>query len=114
MKLRQLTGLDSIFLSAETPQSPLHMMGILLLDPETIPGGYAFDRFRDFFASRLHLIPPLQRRLVEVPFGLGRPYWLEAEDLSIDDHVLRATLPAPGGREQLAAMAADWARFTTI
>lgn len=83
------------------------MMGLILLDPRTVPGGYDFERFRDFFASRLHVVPPLRRRLLEVPFGLGRPYWIEDPDIDLDRHLRRAALPSPGTPEQLAEMAAE-------
>jgi WS/DGAT/MGAT family acyltransferase len=105
--LRRLTGLDAAFLAAESPSNPLHVMGVLVLDPSTIPGGYTFERFQDFIGSRVHLVPPLRRRLLEVPFGLDRPRWLEESHLDLDYHIRRAAVPAPGGPREVATLAAE-------
>jgi WS/DGAT/MGAT family acyltransferase len=78
---------------------------VLALDPSTVPGGYTFDKLRDFIGSRLTLVPPLRRRLIEGAFGLGQPAWV-AVGVEIDEHVRRASVPAPGGRSELADFAA--------
>ena len=62
---------------------------------------------RSLLEARLHLVPPLRRRLVEVPFGLNVPSWIDDPDFDLDYHVRRAALPAPGTPQQLAAFAAD-------
>lgn len=106
MTLRPLSGVDAAFLAAERPGNLLHMMGLLILDPHSIPGGYSFERFRAFLEERLPLLPPLRRRLVEVPGGLAPPYWLETE-IDLDVHLHRAAVPRPGGPHEVAAMAAE-------
>ena len=103
----RLTGLDTAFLAAERPSQPLHMMGLLILDPTTVPGGYGFERFRDFLAQQMPVLPPLRRRLVEVPLGLARPWWIEESEIDIDAHVRRAAVPSPGGPREVAEMAAE-------
>ena len=52
-------------------------------------------------------MPPLRRRLVEVPFGLARPLWVEEPDLALELHVRRAAVPSPGGAREVAALAAE-------
>lgn len=106
MSRRRLSGLDTAFLAAERPGNPLHMMGVLVLDPSSVPGGYSFESFRAFVAERLPALPLLRRRLVEVPGGLARPYWIEAGEIELDYHLRRAAVPSPGGQRELAAMAA--------
>ena len=49
--------------------------------------------------ERLPLLPPLRWRLVEVPFGLDYPYWLDDPDFDLDFHVRELALP-PGGRRR--------------
>jgi WS/DGAT/MGAT family acyltransferase len=107
MTLKRLSGLDAAFIAAESASNHMHMMAIMLLDPSTIPGGYSFEKLKGFIASRLHVVPPLRRRLVEVPFGLARPLWVEEEEINIDLHVRRVAVPKPGGPRELAAMAED-------
>jgi len=48
MSYKRLSGLDTVFLAAESPGNWLHVMAILILDPRSVPGGYSFDRFRDY------------------------------------------------------------------
>lgn len=107
MPLRRLTGVDTAFLMAEQPGQPLHMMGLLLLDPSTAPGSWSFERFGDFIEQRLPALPPLRRRLVEVPLGLARPFWSEGAEVELAGHLRHAALPSPGGPRELAALAAE-------
>jgi diacylglycerol O-acyltransferase / wax synthase len=99
--MQRLTGLDAGFLYMETPSQHLHTLKIAILDPSTVPGGYAFDRVKEVLAERLHLLPPFRRRLVEVPLALHHPLWIEDPDFDLDAHVRRVAVPAPGGPEQL-------------
>ena len=47
-------------------------------------------------AERLHLLPPFRWRLVEVPFGLDHPYWVEDPDFDLDFHIRESAVPPPG------------------
>ncbi len=102
-----LSGLDSAFLSVETPGNSLHVMAVMLLDTSTISGGYSFESFHDLMAERLCTIAPLKRRLAEVPLQLGRPRWVECESLDLDYHLRRAALPSPGDMKELTQIVAQ-------
>jgi diacylglycerol O-acyltransferase len=39
----RLSGLDASFLYFETPAHLMHVCGLLVLDPSTMPGDYRFD-----------------------------------------------------------------------
>ncbi|MBW2289671.1 MAG: wax ester/triacylglycerol synthase family O-acyltransferase [Deltaproteobacteria bacterium] len=107
MSSMRLSGIDAAYLAAELPGNQLHLMAILRLDPASLEGGYHFDKLRAFIQERLPEIPPLRRRLVEVPFGIDRPRWVETDDIDLDLHVRRAALPSPGSARELAAMASE-------
>ena len=62
--------------------------------------------FRDHIASRLHLVPRFRQKLRFVPFGQGRPVWVDDPHLNLNYHVRRTALPAPGSEEQLRNLAA--------
>jgi WS/DGAT/MGAT family acyltransferase len=64
------------------------------------------DEFRDHIESRLHLVPRFRQKLRFVPFGQGRPVWVDDPFLNLDYHVRRTALPAPGSEEQLRNLAA--------
>ncbi|MEA3076569.1 MAG: diacylglycerol O-acyltransferase / wax synthase, partial [Actinomycetota bacterium] len=105
--MQRLSGLDATFLYLETPNNHMHVASTAVFDPRTVPGGYSFDKVRSLVESRLHLLPPFRRRLVEVPFQLHHPLWIEDPDFDLDYHLRRAGLPTPGGAEELAEFAAS-------
>ena len=41
----------------------LHVCGVIVLDPETIPGGYYFDAFKDELERRIDDVPMFHRKL---------------------------------------------------
>jgi len=104
--MRQLNGIDTSFLNMETPRQQGHVAGVVTVDPSTAPGEWGFDSVKRLIEQRIHLLPPFRRRLVTVPFGIDRPYWIEDPDFDLDFHVRHIAVPAPGGREQLADLVA--------
>lgn len=103
--MERLTGLDAAFLYLENPTNHMHVAMTMVLDPSTVPGGYSFEKIKEFIAHRLHLVPPFTRRLVEVPMNLAHPVWVEDPDFDIDFHIRRIGCPSPGGRRELGEMA---------
>ncbi len=105
--MQQLSGLDAAFLALETPTAHMHIVGVAVVDPATAPIPFSVESVRSLFEARLRLIPALRRRLVEVPFGLYVPVWIEDADFDLSYHVRRAALPGPGGAAELADFVAD-------
>ncbi len=105
--MKRLTGLDSTFLSVETSAMHMHVASTLIYDPSGIPGGLTFERVRDLVAARLDRLPPFRRRLVEIPFQLHHPLWIEDPAFDLDYHLRRACLPHPGGYDELVRFAGD-------
>jgi diacylglycerol O-acyltransferase / wax synthase len=105
--MERLTGLDAGYLYMETPTLHMHTLKIAVLDPSTVPGGYSFPRVKEELGRRLHLLPPFRRRLVEVPFGLHHPLWIEDPDFDLDWHVRRVAVPSPGDQRELCELISD-------
>src|SRR4051794_16538965 len=105
--MERLTGLDSMFLYAETPTQHLHVVGVVVMDPSTVPGGYSFENFKVLIQSRLEHMKPFRRRVKNVPLNLAHPLWIEDPDFDIDLHIHRIGAPAPGGPHELAGIASD-------
>ena len=105
--MRQLTSLDAQFLAMETPRTPGHVSGLAVYDPSGAPGGAltAQDMCR-VVGQRIHLLPPFRWKLVEVPFGLDHPYWIEDKDFDLDFHIRETAVPPPGDDRQLAELVA--------
>ncbi|MBW3667611.1 MAG: wax ester/triacylglycerol synthase family O-acyltransferase [Actinobacteria bacterium] len=106
--MQRLSGLDATFLYLETPNNHMHVGLTAVFDPSTVPGGYAFEKVRELVRRRLPLLKPFRRRLVEVPFQIHHPLWIEDPDFDLDYHVRRAALPSPGGDKELAEFAEEF------
>jgi WS/DGAT/MGAT family acyltransferase len=104
--VQQLTGLDASFLNLETSTQHGHVAGVVILDPSTAPDGFDFETLRELIASRIHLLPPFRRKLVQVPLGLDHPYWIEDPEFDLDFHVRHIAVPPPGDHRQLAELVA--------
>ncbi|MBY9075296.1 wax ester/triacylglycerol synthase family O-acyltransferase [Nocardioides sp. WL0053] len=105
--MRQLTSLDAQFLNVESPTTVGHVGSLVVLDPSTAPDGqWTLETVRAVFEPRLHLAAPLRQRLVPVPLGLGRPYWVDDPHFDIEFHLRELALPAPGTKEQLGEQVA--------
>jgi diacylglycerol O-acyltransferase len=98
----RLSGLDASFLHME--RGPAHMHVASVATFEGSPPSY--DEFRDHIASRLHLVPRFRQKLRFVPYGQGRPVWVDDPHLNLDYHVRHTALPPPGSEEQLRNLAA--------
>lgn len=99
--LKQLSDQDASYLYLETAETPQHVGGLNLVE---IPPGYDGDFFEVYKAhikSRMHLIPFMHSKLLELPFDLDRPFWLEDENIDLDYHVRHETLPKPGTMQML-------------
>jgi diacylglycerol O-acyltransferase len=65
-----------------------------------------YEEFRDHIGSRLHLVPRFRQKLRFVPFGQGRPVWVDDPHLNLEYHVRQTALPPPGSEDQLRTLAA--------
>jgi WS/DGAT/MGAT family acyltransferase len=102
MSADRLTGLDSSFLHMERAGAHMHVASVSIFDGEAP----SHAEFRDHIASRLHLVPRFRQKLRFIPFGQGRPVWIDDPHLNLDYHVRQTALPAPGSEEQLRNLAA--------
>jgi WS/DGAT/MGAT family acyltransferase len=105
--MEQLSGLDATFLYMETPSLHMHVSMAAVLDPSGVAGGYSYEKLRDLIGARLAMASVFRRRLVEVPFRLGHPYWIDDQDFDLDFHLHRSALPSPGGMAELARFVGD-------
>ena len=100
--MEQLTGIDSYMLYSERGNNYNHVAALGIYDPSTAPGGKV--RFKDIlkhFSCRLDTHKLFRRRLMTVPGGVDRPYWVENADLDIEFHIRHLALPQPGDWRQL-------------
>ena len=106
-----LTPLDASFLELEEGDESSHMHIGWAMSFEPLPGGGVPDveAVRELLESRLSLLPRFRRRLSEPRTGgLSWPTWVDEDAFDIATHVRHATLPAPGGQEELLDWLADF------
>jgi len=106
--MQQLSGLDAAFLSLDSPTSTGHVGGVHLIEATGADGErrLTLERLTDLLRERLYLVPLLRRRVVEVPFGLDQPYWIEDGEFDLEFHLREVALPAPGSMRQLTEQVA--------
>src|SRR5437763_17074036 len=97
----RLTGLDASVLHLESNSAHMHVAGVMLFDGSP-PGA---DELIAEIESRLHLVPRYRQRLAFVPFGQGRPRWVDDPHLNLRYHVRSTALPSPGSQAQPKALA---------
>lgn len=102
--MERLSGLDASFLYLESSAQLMHVCGLILVDPSTMPEGYRFESMKAELERRVRDVPMFNRKLKGVPLGIDHPVWVEDEDFDIDRHVHRMALPAPGGPGELAEL----------
>jgi WS/DGAT/MGAT family acyltransferase len=101
--MRQLTSLDAQFLAMESARTYGHVGALAVYDPSTAPGGtLEIEDLCRMVGERIHLLPPFRWKLVEVPFGLDLPYWIEDPDFDLDFHIRETAVPPPGDDRRLA------------
>ena len=101
----RLSGLDASFLYLETPEQLMHVCGLIVLDPSTMPDGYSFRSMKEEIDRRVHDVPAFSRKLRKVPLKLDHPIWVRDQHFDIDRHVHRLALPQPGGYDELVELA---------
>jgi diacylglycerol O-acyltransferase / wax synthase len=105
--MHPVSGIDAAFLYGETPSWHMHVSAVLIVDPAAGTRPFTYERFRDHIAARIHLAPQFRWKLVEVPFGLGRPVFVDDPDFIVDAHLHRIGVPPPGEDAQLGNVIGD-------
>lgn len=100
----RLSGLDASFLYLESPAQLMHVCGLVMVDPATIPDGYSFAAMRAGIDERVRDVAHFTRKLKKVPMRLDHPVWVQDQDFDIDRHVHRLGLPQPGGDTELTEL----------
>ena len=95
--MKRLNGMDALLLYSETPNVHTHTLKVAIVDDAE----FGFDRFRRTFERRLPLLEPLRYELVDIPWRIHHPMWLEHCEVDLDYHLRRVRVPEPGGRRAL-------------
>src|SRR4051794_32018937 len=106
-----LSALDATFLELEQedPSAHMHIGGLLIFDPRPDGSIPTLEELTAHLDARLGELPRYHQRLSHPHVhGLRFPTWELDVDLDLREHVTRAALPAPGGRQELLAWVSDY------
>ena len=106
-KYDRLTSLDASFLHMERLEYPMHVGAMSVIEGAPFfdeHGHFRINDVRELVQSRLPLLPRFRRRLMTVPYDMGRPIWIDDDRFDITYHVRHTALPKPGSWEQLVAL----------
>ena len=109
--MQRMGGQDAAFLYGETASWHMQVSALMTVDPSTAPGGFDFERLKALTVARLPIVPQFRWKLVDVPFGLDRPGWVEEEDFDPDFHIRRIAVPEPGGPRELGELVGRLASY---
>lgn len=100
--MQQLTGADALFLFLETPEMPMHVGALHVLElPARYRGRFVVE-LRRHVRRCLPLLPVLCRRLWWMPLNLANPAWVDA-DPDLDAHIVEVGLAPGSDRDELEA-----------
>jgi diacylglycerol O-acyltransferase / wax synthase len=95
---------DLMSLASERGSTPLQVGAVLMLDAsQSLEPGLVVDALAD----RVCAVPRLRQRLVDVPWGCGRPVWVDDRDFAVSGHFSVIRCPAPGGESAVLGVAAE-------
>lgn len=101
-EIERLSLADLTNLAVEAPDTAMHVGAIGVLDGGSLLDAnqrLSLELMQRSIEGRLSLVPELRRVLRKTAMFQGRPLWVDDPTFRVENHVLRATLPAPGGDE---------------
>ena len=96
-----MTGPDALMLHMERPDTPMHTLKVLVLDPVRRGADVTLDELRATVSAYLGVVPRSTQKVVAATGFGGRPFWVEDEDFDLDAHLDELTLPGDGARADL-------------
>ncbi len=108
-EMERITGGDAAFIYMENRVVHMHVTGVLVLDPSTMPHGYSFDEVRSHLEGRLYRVALFRRRLVRDALGIDHPVWVDDPAFELDNHLHQVDLGGAATQEDLTAWVGEFA-----
>lgn len=96
--IERMDGIDAGFLYMETPSVHMHTLKIAILEADEL---VTYDQFVKTLLARLKRLPPMRRKVVEVPFGLNHPVWVTLPRVNVAHHIRRHRIGGDGSMRDL-------------
>lgn len=93
--LQKLSTTDSAFYYMDSPETPMHVAGLIILEkPEGMTGPFR-DTYIDAIRERAELVPMFRWHPEPTPLGIDYPVWVEESHIDWRHHVKTIELPEP-------------------
>ena len=86
--MTRLTQADASFIYTESASGPMHISSVYILD-----GELDFNKLVTRFEKRMHLVPAYRKKLMQVPFSLAHPVWVDDPDFDLNNHLIHHEMP---------------------
>lgn len=97
-----MDSVDSAWLRMEDSTNLMTITGLMVLEDRL-----DFARFKEIIEDRLLAHDRFRSRVVESPFPLGRPSWVDDEHFTLRAHVRKVALAAPHDQAALQELVSD-------
>lgn len=104
MGTTRLSVNDAFALHTQTPTTPADTVALLVIEASD---RLSHERLKKLVSSALPRMARFRSQLVSKPMGIGQPVWAEIADYDPTPQIDSATVPAPGGRRELADLVAE-------
>ncbi|MEN8722254.1 MAG: wax ester/triacylglycerol synthase family O-acyltransferase [Alphaproteobacteria bacterium] len=99
--LQKLSGMDSTFYYMESPETPMHVAGLIILEkPEGMTGPFR-ETYIDAIRERAELVPMFRWHPEPSPLDIDYPVWVEESHIDWRHHVKTVELPEPKDEQAL-------------
>lgn len=102
--MRRLDGVSTTHWLNTKPKEYHHTLKIGIFDTSKVPGGWDYERFKEGIIKGMEFHPIFRCKVMQVPFGLHRPVWVEDSEFDIDYHMRYVSCPEPGDNKALCAV----------
>ena len=102
MNGQRLGVVDETYLAIEAARTPLHVASLAIFEGGPLldeDGKLRLHEVRARIEARLGLLPRSRQRIATVPFGIGRPVWVDDDHFDIANHVDVVVLGVPGDED---------------
>jgi diacylglycerol O-acyltransferase len=105
-----MSPLDSVFLSIESREHPMHVGGLQLFEPPEGAGPEFAREIRDTLVANRDFQPTFRKHPAWTFGGIPNVAWTydDPDDVDIDYHVRRSALPTPGRVRELLELTSRW------
>ena len=85
---------DVVTLATDRGPAPMNIGAVLIIDAAS---DLDFSTVTSILEGRLSRVRRLRQRLLKMPFGCGRPIWVDQPDFDLGRHLSQTVLPSSPG-----------------